>query len=283
MSTPTTESPDRPSSISTERDSIANSGGQLSPLARWLKKVPPAGGDALLWCHTTDSYSFDEILSSNSLVPQPCPVFKEDLSYLFYGRPAYRVTDDAPISIDANAPVVLLLGSNLIEQAERVFPFDSGAFAAGRYSKWLNKRMKLSQFNVETNGGTPRKLVTAFFRDTERYFSCLASNPDIPYGGEHIVDSLVRILSDPDTKAADDRRLAFEMQVKSPIPLNSTYIQAIILPRVWQGTDAIKAFTLINPTVKLDFYTLHHQKAPREYQMLFEDRSERLHRDLGLL
>ena len=45
---------------------------------------------ALPLAHNCDSYHFREIAKSQQLRPSFCGHFKEDLIYLFYGRPAYR-------------------------------------------------------------------------------------------------------------------------------------------------------------------------------------------------
>jgi hypothetical protein len=58
--------------------------------------------------HIARAYAFDEMLSGNTLEPQPCDVFDEELIYLFYGRPAYRAKDGNNARLEFEWPIVFI-------------------------------------------------------------------------------------------------------------------------------------------------------------------------------
>jgi hypothetical protein len=128
-----------------------------SRLWKWLEQITPSCS-SLSWCHSTDAFALRNILESGMFVPRLCPVFKKDLLYFFYGRPAYRKSTGESIGIPARAPVVFVLAPDLVDMGVRVFPFDTGAYAAGRYGRWIHESMVMEDFEMPCRDEAPLSL-----------------------------------------------------------------------------------------------------------------------------
>jgi hypothetical protein len=135
----------------------------------------PVTPPAMPYFHNTDAYSFREIIFSAEqlLKPTPCTVFNnEALLYVFYGRPAYRPSNDSrSTGLFADFPVSIILGNSVVNSPRRVLPFDSGAFVAGLYEEFLHKKMKILDFELGRDASMPSKLVKKFFGSNLNYFN----------------------------------------------------------------------------------------------------------------
>jgi hypothetical protein len=113
--------------------------------------------------HTTDGYAFRAILESQELTPQPCPLYLEDLTYLFYGKPAYRANMLTPPNrLRAYLPVCLIFSTDVISTCKRVLPFDTGAFAKGLFKKHMHERMDKTDFQLTPTLESARRLIATF-------------------------------------------------------------------------------------------------------------------------
>lgn len=80
-----------------------------SPFQAFLDKTSPKRW-AMPIFHTTDAFSFRNMVERRAILPSECPVFKEEhLVYFFYGRPSYRKNSSfAPSLSLASFPVSLV-------------------------------------------------------------------------------------------------------------------------------------------------------------------------------
>ena len=183
----------------------------------------------------------------------------------------------------ARAPVVIVLSSDLVAEGHRLFPFDSGAFAANRYAKWLHEGMQLSDFELACLENAPQKYVAAFFNTNEDYLLVKPHDPPLSYRGEYEVDCFVTLLKDTDTPAADDRRLAVELQVGKQIPFDSSTVRALILPAEQLQAPFLDAY-MKGPGKDIHVATYNYvpMKQLKEYQSQLEDQAKRLNESWGL-
>src|SRR5215218_641104 len=106
--------------------------------------------------HNCDGLSFRDILSVDQLKPSKCSVFNEDLLYFFYGRPAYRaVKDGNAVSSNSLYPICIVVRPDAPLSPVRIAPFDTGAFAKGMYSGFMNPRMNRADFFAEPSTASP--------------------------------------------------------------------------------------------------------------------------------
>jgi hypothetical protein len=180
--------------------------------------------------HTTKYLKFVNILNSHQLLPMPCSRFKKDLLYLFYGRPAYRVSVD--VTADGqllHLPISFILQPDVVSTSEGVYPFDTGAYFTDRYKAFLDG-IALDGFELGDFPVAPQKLVSAFYRKGNAdYYSgnvvdkIEASELDIE------VNAYFRLIKDTemayrDETSPDDRRLTAEILSKDWIDLRANQL-----------------------------------------------------------
>lgn len=212
------------------------------------------------------------MIEHGTIKPQPCTVFKEDLIYAFYGRPAYRSRHEGSIGLAARAPVIMVLKPELIARGTRLYPFDTGAYAAGRYRRWLHSNAAVDDFGLPATSEAARKHVSAFFQSNKNYLTVHPTMPSVAYHGEFEVEQLAHILFDLDAVEADTRRIAMELQVDTPLPLDQTIIDALVLPSELQDAPWYQAFRDGSGAgIKIKPYNLQLNRRLEEYQLLLEE------------
>lgn len=247
----------------------------------WLQNNSPYP-KSLAWCHNTDGWALRELFESGFFTPRPCSVFREDLLYFFYGRPAYRHTENAPLRISGRAPVALILDPDLIAHGKRLFPFDSGAFADKRYANWMHPKMQLADFEMACPSDAPQRHVASFFGSNSAYLRLRGQRPSASLAGEFEVDSLLALLTDQSIEHADDRRVSIELQVAAPVPLRHPTLLAMILPDELMNAPFIQSFRA-GPGSEVDmlFYPLSPLKKGTDYQVPIEERAMELQESWG--
>jgi hypothetical protein len=158
-----------------------------------------------------------------------CDVFHEPLTYLFYGRPAYRANESQQVRLSARAPVIIIFNNAIEHDGTRLFPFDSGAFKT-KYEPWRHHEMELSGFHMPCGESAAERHVSAFFGSRKRYLAMEPTRPVRPYAGEFEVEAVTEMLNDNSSEPADDRRLAIELQLKRSLNLTSLDTAAIVIP-----------------------------------------------------
>jgi hypothetical protein len=237
----------------------------------------------LLWCHTTDAFRLKGAIASGKLILSKCQVFNEDLLYFFYGRPAFRRAEDDQLRLSARAPVVMVFHADLVVHGRRLYPFDSGAFHAKRYQKWMHEGMCLSDFELEAEAAAPRRHVSAFFGNSRNYLRLRARRPQVPFAGEFEVESLVALLEDPESVSADDRRLALEMQLAEEVPFDASSVCAILAPDELLEAPWLNDFLALNTSIEVVPYELELQRRAGHYQALLEQIVRELQARRGVL
>lgn len=232
--------------------------------------------------HTTDSYIFVDVLDSGQLSPQDCPVFLgEKLTYLFYGRPAFRPNiDESPTSLKHFFPVCLIFKPNWSAKIHRIFPFDSGAFNSGLYGTYLHSRMKLGDFGLEPNLSTPGKLVSLFFGTVPAYLSAKPQSSPVFDPEEFEASSYLAMIHSKEGNAIDSRGSGIEIQMADQLPL-AEVISAVILPSTFADGETCKRLK----DLKIDPlpYKLYERTRPNEFMSQITDICFRYYLDLGLI
>src|SRR5690242_203293 len=90
--------------------------------------------------HTTSVGAFRHICTGDALELRNCPVMRQGLVYLFYGRPAYR-PGPGPITQtnrDRDARPVCLLFDVDVGDSDATYPCDTGAHSLGLFAPQLD-------------------------------------------------------------------------------------------------------------------------------------------------
>lgn len=217
----------------------------MSILEDFLKKNTVRSCIELPLVHTAPAHTLREIIASKSLKPQECPVFSgEELLYLFYGRPSYKVSAATPKSW--LMPVCFMVRMSSLKSIKRIFPFDSGAFYANRHPDYI-RAFDIGQFEV-CSYGDPSKIVGAFFKTVKDYFK-LTPKDEREFMEEHslsVMDHEIRALrdlaGDASLMGVDDRRFCVEIQTEDEIELTAGSVQAVILPYDYFEDKAVIKF-----------------------------------------
>jgi hypothetical protein len=142
--------------------------------------------------------------------------------------------------------MVILLNASVEKLVRTIFPFDSGAYLNGRYDAWLPAHMPIDYFSLQTDPRRVRRFVKAFYGSNEAYWRMKVSAPSGNLSLRPVVDTLSEILSDVGIENADDRRLAVEMSLASPIPFRSEFVHSLIVPE--EFVDALNEVKLTERT-----------------------------------
>ncbi|MBB3860801.1 hypothetical protein GGQ88_002070 [Novosphingobium hassiacum] len=195
--------------------------------------------------HTTRAYYAKKILIEGAIKPRRCEVFRgEDLTYLFYGRPSYKMPEDMAIAKYWQLPSVFIFESDVVDY-KRIFPFDTGAFKGGLYPQFFGM-MPLSEYELNGNQDYPRKIVSAFFATTEKFFKLkprklneFEEEFEVTATDEEI-KALYDLIEHNDGKV-DDRRFSIELQTENEVLMSSGKCKAIIIPEEYlENTELIE-------------------------------------------
>lgn len=181
--------------------------------------------------HSTDSFTLEDVLTDGELTPQSCPVFEgETLTYLFYGRPAFRPNADAePTGLGHYLPICLIFKSDAVTDVKRVFPFDSGGFQSGIYGAFLHKKMRLGDFGLTADLSTPGRIITHFFGTVDGYLRGKAVAAADYDPAEFEAQSYHALISAKGANIGDDRGAAIEVQTTDNLSV-ATAVEAVVLP-----------------------------------------------------
>jgi hypothetical protein len=210
----------------------------VTVLRNFLSRNQITKSNPLPLVHTTESYFLKKILRSGEIDARPCNVFTgETLSYFFVGRAAYK--KEMHQEAEYWELPACIVRSFTTKDAKRIFPFDSGAFAAKRYPSSINM-MDLNDFETGADSEAPQKLIGTFFGNARNYFR-LTARPREQFESMFDVDVLdeevkaLHGLIQQKSNRFDDRRFAIEVQFDNNISIVDEKPLCIILPETYFG------------------------------------------------
>jgi hypothetical protein len=257
-----------------------------SRLRALLDRNEPIDG-TLPFIHITNNYKFDKISIDNVIKPGKCPHFKEDLIYLFYGRPAYRTRSNTNERLSFDWPVVFIFDEQKIaKNIIRAFPFDTGAFFKGKYERYFDKSSGVEDFELDATLLEIRKFISAFYQNNREYFTGssrknvnIAVN-EFEAAGLH---ELARQPTDPQARTnvpTDERASAIEVQIRIELSLKGT-LKGIVLPeRNLDVEDWVKAIGRWKPE-KIEKYSIVNSVMPEFFAGQIYSSTERCIKSLG--
>ena len=126
----------------------------------------------LPFIHSCEGFLGEEIVKEDELKTTVCPVFKKELLYFFYGKPAYYVADKETNSRtdELYCPCCFILDETKIK-INTVYPFDSGGFMGKRYHDFFHDRMNIDNYALNTDLESIQKFVDVFFNDNDNYIN----------------------------------------------------------------------------------------------------------------
>jgi hypothetical protein len=215
--------------------------------------------------HVCQEYFFREILETKRLKPSPCRVFAEELLYFFYGKPAYTPkTDGAAVDASGLAPVCLVCKPRLVPHAKRIAPFDTGAFASGRYSDYLHQKMKIDDFLLDGSPEMPGRIVAHFFSSNSEYFKGKPATIQIP-PTQFEARAYHNLITDNGKTSSDHRRSAIEIQTDLPLTIERDSVLLVVLPEVFLDDPDVRIRVFQDWSAEVVPYPTYHCD-PEQYQ-----------------
>ena len=224
--------------------------------------------------HTTSAYSFRQIMSSMRLTPFVDKAFNEEVLYFYYGKPSFYPKTENSSSFNHNFQVFFVFNPNALTAARRVFPFDSGAFSGGLYTRYFSKHMSLTDFQIELDdaqsGGTPfpitaQKIVASIYGSNERYFRS-APRSDLTYSVmDFELEGYLELIRNKANDEFDDRRSVIEIQSTREMPLNRETLEAMIVPSALLDSDEFQEFIAQTGLDEITLMTYNHLRSKPEY------------------
>jgi len=231
--------------------------------------------------HVCTSYVFRSIFHGLKLEPQQCNVFEEPLVYFFYGKPAYKINGGDNISDPSMDPVCWGINPTGINNISGIYPFDSGAFKADRYSGLIANHFKLEDFKFDNSLEFIQRFISYFYENNENYFHSQPSVTDtaIPPMAYEIL-ALLRLLKIPDKKC-DDRAYTIEVHTRDAIDISTGDIKILGIPSTLMNDQSVANFIFEND---INFFTYDpHRFAPSAISALFYQKTRELYISEGVI
>jgi hypothetical protein len=195
---------------------------------------------ALPLTHTTDAFDLREIQQDGAIKPRLCAVFDQELSYYYYGRPAYRKNGSVQAnSLAAYAPIVFIVRPAIIDDGVAAFPFDSGAFKGELYSHLVHHQMRVEDFGLSPSLERIGRLVCFFFKDNKRYYD---QNPPAQAKigkSEFEAQSYRELTTYRGKNERDDRATTVEILLDKAVDIRKNLL-AIVVPASFLKDKKIK-------------------------------------------
>lgn len=216
--------------------------------------------------HSTSLYNFRSILVDNILSTSECRVFNEDIVYLFYGKPSYRVASkDGPRTDLTHCPICFILNYAAFGTARRIFPFDSGAFHNGLYSHHFPREYKLEEFCLGTSLDIPLKVVNMFFGSNRSYLLGETRPLTDKSALDFEINSYFGLITSSGESCVDDRKSSIELQIDHGIALSKDTVLAVVLPKACMDDEEVRDAINITWQATPITYNTFKATSPLEY------------------
>lgn len=234
--------------------------------------------------HSTSLYKFRTVLSKNKLEATECPVFNENLLYLFYGRPSYRVASNSGARTDVTyCPICFILKPACLSRIKRIYPFDTGAFDSGLFGPYVPKESTLSDYYSGCDFDMPRRIVDLFFGSNRAYYFGEVSSNFNAGIFDFELDSYYQLISSTGESCVDDRKSSIEIQLDYNISLNEKSVYAIVLPKAsMEDPDVFDAINKEWKAIPITYNTFKGT-APSEYHGVIREQLSRFLEDEGYI
>ena len=245
----------------------------MSALFNFLQRNQIEQGRALPLVHSTEAYYIKKFMKTGRIAATRCTFFtKEDLSYFFVGRPAYKRLVDTEAEY-WELPICFIIDFKAV-QVKRIFPFDSGAFKSALYPSYISM-MDLNEFEVGQDPHSVQKIVGTFFASNSKYFS-LKPREKESFEAKFEVDvlneeikALHRLIGERNGKI-DDRRFSIEIQSTKDTFLTPENVLAVVLPETYLENDEVLNYVESNLNATLITYPIYPLNKTYYYYAIYE-------------
>ena len=224
---------------------------------------------------TLEAYHLDVLVEQNCLGAKKCDVFEgENLNYFFVGRPAYKFAPTETQSQLWEYPCCFIFDFSDDTSFKRIFPFDSGAFAAKMYPPYI-QMMKLESFDVAEVPDASRKIIGAFFANSYEYCrgkpkSGLEFAKEYPKETSAEVSALQLLYNETGITIVDDRRFTVEVQIGQEVEFGSKAPVAVVVPMDYLENNAFMERAQQDWGAKIISYPIYSLNRDNVYGQIYE-------------
>jgi len=205
----------------------------LSEFTQWVDKQKKPDWPAMPLTHVTKAITAADIITDKFIRPQRCELSDSLRSYLFYGRPAYRINGENVIKVEAACPCCFVFKGEIINSCCEIYPLDSGAYFRRLYKGYLMDEMKIQNFSLGKNIDRPNRLINTIFRSRINYYlgviQVAKSIDKITQAWQFYTRSYLNLLASVGRNEPDDRMGSIEIIFDTEIALDKS-LMAVVLP-----------------------------------------------------
>lgn len=231
---------------------------------------------ALPLVHTTAVFTAIDILKGGKLQTRDCSVFgpRAELLYFFVLRPAYRSRHDAERSHQISRfPFVFVMRPEVADPPYHVYPFDTGAGAAGAFAAKADPLVFLDDYELDAELAAASRHVEWAFGSLDAYYDAqlrrdvLADVPQHEVVTRGYVD--VARMGREGSNQHDRRASTVEVAVDHDVDLKGN-VELAIIPRQFledpAGPNDAVMKRLKDLGIDYETYEWRPSTAPDEYQ-----------------
>lgn len=244
---------------------------------KFFEDKPEGNIDLLDACFTvrTERLLYNRVVPSDDgqdahLKVDPCDVFEnEELTYLFYGVPAFKEKIKIKKSNAKAYPICLIFDLEKLGNALRIAPFDTGAYDRGDYDEYFSEENELMNFLFEypQDYSIIKKMTTYFYNNNRNYYEInVQRNIDDVPASQIEISGYIDMISDTDG-FPDDRRQILELQFEEDVSIKNCLV-GIVMPERFErdhrfvndlmmGLDGVEKYTYATPMkgrIKFEHY-----------------------------
>ncbi|MDH0113374.1 hypothetical protein N7379_02700 [Rhizobium pusense] len=193
--------------------------------------------------HTCEAFQARTYIEDKELkTTDICEVFEEPITYLFYGRPAYKyATKGGATKNLATYPICFIFDVDLLPEIKRIYPFDTGALHHKILSNFIHNDNVVADFVMEPERNRIADIVLHFHGSNENYLSgTVEPKTHDPFAFESIAYSEMHKAYVPDT--SDERRITIEVHAPEVLKLKEGALRGMIIPLPLLGSELLNDF-----------------------------------------
>lgn len=216
---------------------MAKLSGGRSSFRDWVDRQEDPRWSLMPLTHITKGIGAEDIARDEEVRPAHCDLFDQAVAYFFYGRPAYRVSGDGAVKVEAACPFCFVFSAALINNAQAIFAFDTGAFEKRLYKHSILDEMNIEDFSLETQNQRPNRIISSVFGSRKAYFygdvSKICEPATLAEAWEFHARAYLHLLISRGRNEPDDRICSIEVVFGEPIPLKGNLLAVVAPHTVW--------------------------------------------------
>jgi hypothetical protein len=264
---------------------VPNLTGGRPEFRTWVDQQQDPGWTLLPLTHISKGLGAEDIIRAGQVSVSQCDVFNEPLAYFFYGRPAYRITGDGAVKVEAACPYCFVFDAALIRSCKAILAFDTGAFDKRLYKHVMLDEMKIEDFSLERDERRPNRIIGSVFSSLRTYFdgdtTKIAKDQVRPW--EFLTRAYLDLLTSPGRNEPDDRICSIEIVFGADVPLTGN-LKAVVVPHTLWDPSAKAPWldTLSAAGVEIEPYLFVPNRHPEHYHALLESAVRKLYVSWGI-